>query len=99
MTFDNLTAADATRIRDVIRQLEAFENQQEQDAIQILVNQAKAWWDSIKPAIPNTRDEALDAFNFIKNLLDTETEKFRIKLLKNKLLEANEKYKERKQNG
>ena len=99
MTFNNLTRADAVRIRDAIQQLEAFEAQQAQDANDARRAIAEAWWDTVKPNTPQTREEALDAYNFILGLLDTETDADRLTLLRQKLQLANEKFKERKKNG
>ena len=57
------------------------------------------WWNTVKPAVPTTRDEALTAYRFIEGLLQTETDSLRLTLLRNKLEQANEKYKERKRNA
>ena len=99
MTFNSLTQADAVRIRDAIQQLEAFEAQEAQDAADARRAIAEAWWDSVKPDIPQTREEALAAYRFIEGLLETETDADRLNLLRQKLRLANEKFKERKKNG
>ena len=99
MTFASLTRSDAVRIRDAIRQLEQFERQQAKAENDAKIAVAQAWWDSIKPAVPQTRDEALIAYRFIEGLLQTETDRFRLILLRQKLEQANEKFKERKRNG
>ncbi len=57
------------------------------------------WWNTVKPVVPQTRDEALTAYRFIEGLLNTETDRFRLGLLREKLQLANEKFKERKRNG
>ena len=57
------------------------------------------WWDTVKPAIPTTRQQALDAYNYIKNLLITQTDEFRKIILREKLEQANEKFKEIKALG
>ena len=46
-----------------------------------------------------TRDEALANYRAIESLLQTETDRFRVLVLREKLAEANEKFKERKANG
>ena len=99
MTFDDITLADAVRIRDVLKQLADKENidaQKVQDDRRAVVI---SWWDTVKPSIPTTRDEALTAYRFIESLLSTETDRDRINLLRQKLNLANEKFKERKRNG
>ena len=93
-----VTRAQATEMRDAIKQLEAQERQDEIDQFQADMAIAEAWWQTIKPASPTTRAEALSAYNFIVGLLQTETDEFRVKLLKRKLDLANEKFRERKAN-
>jgi len=108
MTFNNLTQADAIRIRDVIAQLEASEAAQLETDRQTKIAVANAWWDGIKPAAPTTRTEALAVFRFIeteirthKTNFENETDpvqkeafRFRVALLHKKLRQANEKFKE-----
>ena len=93
------TEQEARDMRDALKLLEQKEAQQQQ-----LINQAKIqvaidWWNTVKPSIPLTRDEALTAYRFIEELLNSETDEFRLQLLRNKLQLANEKFKERKRNG
>ena len=67
-----------------------------QDAkIQVAID----WWNTVKPAMPQTRDEALTAYRLIEGLLNTETDSFRLVVLRNRLQLANEKFKEIKRNG
>jgi len=93
-----VTRQEAQEMRDAIRQLEAAEQAAEQAARQILIDQALAWWDTIKPAIPTTRAEALAVVRFIEGLQRTETDNFRLQLLRNKLQQALIKLQERKRN-
>lgn len=99
MTFNNLTKEDAIRIRDILKQLEEFESNEQR-----VINEARrvvveAWWDTVKPDVPQTRDEALEAYRFIEEKLKTETDGDRLALLRQKLQLANEKFMERKKNG
>jgi len=55
---------------------------------------AEAWWDTVKPPIPTARQEALDVYNIIVQLLKSETDEFRLFILNTKLQQANEKFKE-----
>jgi len=99
MTFANLTQADAIRIRDVLAQLADTEKTTKLAIEQGKIQTALDWWDTVKPDIPTTRDEAITVYNFILSLLDTETESYRLAVLRNKLIEANEKFKEIKAFG
>jgi len=90
---------EAKDMRDAIKRLEQIEGQQARDANNILIAQAKAWYNTVKPSPPTNRDEALLAFQFIKVLMETETDHIKIGLLRRMLKEANEKYKEVKRLG
>jgi len=106
------TQAEVLEMRDKIRQLEANEATQAEADIAAKAAIAQAWWDTIKPAVPTTRDEALAVYRFIeletidqKRNFENETDRdqkeifqFRVRLLREKLEEANEKFKERKRN-
>jgi len=93
------TQQEAKDMRDAIRQLEQTEEQQTRDQLGANMAIAETWWNTVKPAIPTTRLEALAAYQLIDGLLQTETDQFRIAVLKQKLKLANEEYKERKANG
>lgn len=94
-----VTQQQAKDMRDAIRQLEASELAAIQTQRDADIAIAMTWWNTVKPSMPTTRQEALDAFNFIKGLIETETDRFRLHVLKKKLEEANEKFKEIKANG
>jgi len=108
-----VTQQEARDMWAAIQQFQVADSAQVQVEHDAKVAVAEAWWDTIKPAVPNTRDEALAAFRFIEaeiitqtNNFENETDRvqkevfqFRIVLLRNKLQLANEKYKERKRNG
>jgi len=99
MTFNNLTPADAQRIFDALEELKQSKDDEAKTQREANQQIAQDWWDTIKPNTPTTRQEALDAFNFIKGKLKTEKDTWRLQLLGNKLVEANEKFKEIKRNG
>jgi len=88
--------ADIIEIRDKLKQLEDADNAQVQATFDANMVIANTWWDSIKPAAPTTRAEALVVFKFIEDLLKTETDEFRMKVLRQKIRLANEKFLERK---
>jgi len=92
MPFDNLTLADAQRITDALEQLAQSKQTQANADAQARIDLVKSWWDTVKPAVPTTRREAMDVINKIKDLLKTETDRDRLSLLSNKLTEANIKY-------
>lgn len=99
MTFINLTRADAERIRDATKLLEQNETAEAKAIQDGKIQVAVDWWNTVKPAIPSTRDEALIAYNVIKELLKTETAHYRLAVLRIKLNEANDKFKEMKKLG
>lgn len=94
-----VTRQEAIDMRLALEELAQFEQQQAQTQFDVDLQVALDWWDTVKPAIPTTRQEALDAYRFIEDLLKTETDRFRLIVLRKKLEEANEKFKERKRNG
>ena len=74
---------------------------------QIQIQLAQDWWDdTIKPTLVwnNTqslidqRANILIDYNMIKGLLDTETDLFRLRLIRQKLEQANDKFKQIKAN-
>ena len=96
MTFTN---PEIIQIRDGLRLLE----KKESDAAQV-ISEAKrqvaiGWWNTVKPNIPQTRNQALTAYHTIQDMIKTETDADRLSLLRQKLFDANEKFKERKKNG
>ena len=94
-----ITRQEAKEMRDALNELDDFETQQAQDAAGARRTIAESWWNTVKPSVPQTREEALTAYRFIEGLLQTETDRDRISLLRQKLQLANEKFKERKKNG
>ena len=94
-----VTQQEARDMWAAIRQFQEMDSDAADAARQILRDAALVWWDGIKPAVPTTRDEALAVFQFIENLLTTETDLVRLELLRKKLREANEKYRDIKRNG
>lgn len=93
------TEQDAKDMRDAMNLLQQKEQQQTQTQFDTNIQTALAWWDTVKPQIPTTRQEAKDAFDFIEQLIKTETDTFRLTVLRKKLEEANEKFKEIKKLG
>ena len=94
-----VTQQEAKEMRDAIKQLEESERQQTQTQNDAKIQIARDWYNTVEKPTPTTRQEALYIFNFIKSLIEIETDRDRLRLLKNKLDEANEKYKEIKRNG
>jgi len=108
-----VTQQEARDMWAAIQQFQATDAAQAQADNNAKLAVAQAWWDGIKPAIPQTRDEALAAYQFINAELNSQTRdfqnetdpiqkeilQFRVRLLRQKLNEANEKFKERKRNG
>jgi len=91
-----VTPKQAREMKDAIRQLEDTENQQAQAQNQALIGQALSWFNTQGINIPaaTTRTKALDIFQQIQALLQTETDKNRLRILREKINEANDKYKE-----
>ena len=94
-----VTQQEAKEMRDAIKLLEQTETQQAQAQEDSKIQIALAWFNSLNIPIPTTRNQALDNFNEIKQLLETETDVYRLAVLRKKLIEANEKYKEVKKLG
>ena len=90
--------------RDMDAAMIAFRNKDDQ-VLRDQFNADKAiattWWNGLGIDIQGalTRDEALANYRTIESLLQTETDRFRLLVLREKLAEANEKFKERKLNG
>lgn len=90
--------------RDMVTAIQAFQSKDSQtaktqfDADKVV---AVTWFNSLGIDIQGalTRAEALTNYQQIESLLKTETESFRLLVLREKLSEANEKFKERKKNG
>jgi len=99
MTFNSLTREDAIRIRDILKQLEDSDQVEARVVSDAKIAVAVTWWDTVKPTVPQSRDEALVAYNLIKGLLQTETDPDRLTLLRKKLELANQKYREIKRNA
>jgi len=107
-----LTAGDLTQIKDwlesnidQVRQFisdnELLEQQTVKTQFDADIQVALDWFNTLGISIQTatTRTEALDNFNQIETLLQTETDSFRLTVLRKKLQEANEKFMERKRNG
>lgn len=94
-----VTRQEAKEMRDAIKLLEQTEVQQTKILRDARMTQAEAWYNTIEPPIPTTRQEALDKFHHIEILLKTERNEIRHWLLNKKLNEANEKFKELKKLG
>jgi len=93
------TEQDAIDMRDAMNLLQQKEQQQVQALYDTNIQIALTWWNTVKPTTPTTRDEAKDAFDFIEQLLKTETDRYRLIVLRKKLEEANQEFIERKANG
>ena len=102
-----LTQGDLNQIKnwlknniDVVRQFikdnELLERQQNKVQRQADLDIALAWYNTLGIDIQGalTRDEALANYRQIESLLETETDNFRLFILRGKLDEANEKYKQ-----
>jgi len=110
MAFTN---SEIKEIRDKLILLEERDQKDLEDIRIANLAVAEAWWDTIKPRVPQTRNEALTAYRFIQSEIETqrtnfedETEPvqkeifgFRLRVLNQKLKLANEKFIERKRNG
>ena len=94
-----VSQTEAKEMRDEITLLENNEAKQRQIEYDNNIQIALSWWNIIKPIIPKNRNDALANFTMIKLLLNTETDVFRKAVLKMKLNESNEKFKEFKRNG
>ncbi len=93
------TRIEATEIRDAILALEEFETQQRK----VITDQEKAtaliWYNTVKPRDPTTRFEAYTAYNTIKALEATATDKWRIQLLRTELIRMNKEARRLKRAG
>jgi len=94
-----VTQQEARDMWTAIEQFQAADAAVVQAQTDALKQTAKDWWDTIKPAEPTTRIEALASYHLIEGLLQTETDQFRLTLLQQKLRLANEEFQERKRNG
>ena len=94
-----VTQQEAKEMREALNLLDQTEAQATK--VQFDANMAitQAWYNTVEKPVPTTRQQALDKFNHIKSLLETETNKYKITLLHIKLQEANKKYIEVKANG
>lgn len=86
-------------MRDALKLLELTEVKAAQAQYKTDFGIAQAWYNTIKRQTPTTRQEALDDFNYIKSLLESETHPIRLDVLREKIIQANEKFKEIKRNG
>ena len=90
---------EAREMREAIRLVEQTEGQVAQAKFNADLGVAQAWYNTVERPEPTTRQQALDKFNHIKSLLETETDNFRLGVLRIELKKANEKYREVKRNG
>lgn len=96
-----VTEPQAREMQTAIEDFQAKDSQVIEAQNQADLGIALAWFNTqginIQAAV--NRNQALDNFNQIKLLLQTETDPIRKGVLREKLQEANEKFKERKRNG
>lgn len=90
--------------RDMQTAIDTFENKDErdrQDQFNIDKGIAETWFNTLGIDIQGalTRDQALINYRNIQGLLVVATNRFRIIVLKEKLIEAENKFLERKKNG
>jgi len=90
-----VTEAQAREMQAAIDAFQAKDGQIRRDQNQTDLALALAWYNQQGIQIPNatTRTQALQNFNDIKALMQTETDSFRLGILRQKVQEANEKYK------
>ena len=90
-----------SKVRQFIRDLEQQEGAQAKAIYDTNMVTAQNWYDSQKIDISKaaTRTEALDNFHLIEQMLRTEADNYKASILRQKLDEANKKFKERKANG
>lgn len=95
------TEQEAIDMRQAIKDLENKEAQEARTQFNIDKTRAENWFNTLGIDIQGatTRRQALTNFNDILALLEIETERFRQMVLKEKEVEANEKYKEIKRIG
>jgi len=94
VAFLVVTKQDAIDMRDALNSLNDDEDRQVQVDYRAKIIIQNTWFDTVKPPIPTTRNQALDAYRQIQTLIRNETDRFRKQFLGRKLIEANEKYKE-----
>lgn len=96
-----VTESQAREMKTAIEAFQATDAQAAQDQNQADLAIALAWFNTLGINIQaaTTRTQALSNFNQIESLLQTETDGFRLAILRKKKIEANEKFKERKRNG
>lgn len=96
-----VTEPQAREIFAAIQDFQEKDNQATQAQHQADIAIALVWFNTLGINIQaaTNRNQALDNFNQIKSLLQTETDSFRLSILGTKFIEANEKFKERKRNG
>lgn len=88
------TEQDVIDFENAARLLQQKRQQQAQDQHQADIAIATTWFDTlgINIQVSTTRTKALEIHDEIKQLLETETDKFRQRIISQKLFEANEKY-------
>ena len=95
----NITNTEIEEMRYKLKLLEKKEADAGQAVSDTKRKVSSDWWNGIKPETPLTRDEALKAYRTIEGMIKTEKNPDRLSLLRQKLIQANEKFKERKRNG
>ncbi len=95
------TEQEAKDMRDALNLLAQNEAQQAQTQYNADKTIALAWFNTLGINIQTstTRTQALDNFDQIELLLETEIDVFKRTVLDQKLVEADEKFKEIKRNG
>jgi len=107
------TSSEIREIRGKLDALALVEKKRMEDDNISKLQIATAWWNTIKPKTPTDRNEALAIYHFIERqivtevrlrneALDEETrteEIYRLKVLRNRLEQANIEFKERKADG
>ena len=96
-----VTELKAREMWTAIEAFQAKDNQAEETQRLADLAIAETWFNILGIDIQGatTRTEAYSNYTQIESLLQTETNSFRLKVLSDKLQEANEKFKERKANG
>jgi len=91
-----VTESEAREMKTAMEDFQTRDNQLTQAQARADLSTATDWFNTlgIRIQAATTRTQALDNFYQIESLLKTETNRFRITILRQKLDEANEKYKQ-----
>ena len=101
MTFDTLTREDAKRIFDALQDLEVFTEKQNKAEYDSKMAQALVWFNTLGINLDSarTREKTLENYNTINQLMKSETDRYKRKMLSQKLKRANQRFKEVKKIG